>query len=424
MRALSHSDAADAADLLLARFRATRALSDAIAAPLSDADATVQPMPDTSPAKWHLGHTTWFFETLVLQAFLPRYQPFDDRFAPLFESDHDGQAPRMPRHLRGMLSRPPIETVRLWRRTVDRAMLAAIPDLDVEALSLVELGIAHEQQHQEMMLADLLGLFAANPLQPRYASSAARETGSAPGPVWPDLGWIEGRHGLVGLGADGHGFAFDCEQPRHRVTLRRHALANRPVLNREWQEFIRDGGYRDPDLWLADGWAWRDANAIEAPLYWQCVNGEWLSFGLDGLRAVEPDDPVVHVSYFEADAFARWAGARLPTEAEWESAAADSDSLAGIQLDVAGAVRPRATADPSLFGNVWQWTASAYLPYPGFRPADGATRGYNSKFMVGQHVLRGGSCATPRGHVRATYRKYLHPHQRWQFSGLRLAKDF
>lgn len=418
MRALSLSDAADAADLLRARYRTTRALSDALAAPLSDADATVQAMPDASPVKWHLGHVTWFFETLVLQAFLPRYQPFDERFAFLFNSYYDGLGPRVPRDRRGMLTRPPIDTIKLWRRTVDRAMLAAIPDLPPAGLALVELGLAHEEQHQELMLTDILCLFSANPLRPRYGDP---ESVTAAAPTEPR--WIEGRHGLVEIGADETGFAFDCERPRHRVVLRRHAVASRPVLNSEWTAFMTDGGYARPELWLADGWEWRTRQHITAPLYWEQDDGRWLSFGLDGLQPVSPEAPVAHVSYFEADAFARWAGARLPTEAEWESAAVHHDPASGVQLDRAGAVRPYATDDPSLFGNVWQWTASAYLPYPGFQVLDGPAGEYNGKFMAGQHVLRGGSCATPRGHLRASYRNFFYPHQRWQFCGLRLAKD-
>lgn len=418
MRALSFSDAADADDLFRARYRTVRALSDALAAPLSDADATVQAMPDASPVKWHLGHTTWFFETLVLQAFLPRYQPFDERFAFLFNSYYEGLGSRLPRDRRGMLSRPPIETIMLWRRAVDRAMLAAISDLPPAARALVELGLAHEEQHQELVLTDILCLFAANPLRPRYGDP---EPTVAITPA--EQGWLEGRHGLVEIGADETGFAFDCERPRHRVILRRHAIATRPVLNREWTAFMADGGYARPELWLADGWAWRMNNKIAAPLYWEQDGDHWLSFGLDGLQPVSPDAPVVHVSYFEADAFARWAGARLPTEAEWESAAMHHDPASGVQLDRASAVRPRPTDDPSLFGNVWQWTASAYLPYPGFQVLDGPAGEYNGKFMAGQHVLRGGSCATPRGHVRSSYRNFFYPHQRWQFCGLRLAKD-
>ena len=403
-----------AGDALPERYPAVRALSEAIASPLSDADATIQPHPDASPAKWHLAHTTWFFETFVLRDHVPGYRPFEERWAYLFNSYYEGEGERHARPRRGMLSRPSLDEVRDYRRHVDEAMAAAA--LPEEALALVELGLQHEQQHQELMLMDMLAAFAENPLAP-----AVWEAGRVRVPEPAPLGWTEGKTGIVEMGHDGPDFAFDCEGPRHRVLLHPHALADRLVTNGEWQAFMRDGGYARPALWLSDGWAWVQANRVGAPLYWRPGEEGWMRFGLDGLRPVDPAEPVCHISYYEADAYARWAGARLPTEAEWEAAAAPADPVGGLQLDAAGPVPPRGGNE--LFGDVWQWTMSAFLPYPGFRPAAGTVGEYNGKFMSGQFVLKGASCATPRGHSRASYRNFFYPHQRWMFSGLRLAKD-
>ena len=403
-------------------YRSVRTLSRAIAAPLSDADSTVQPMPDASPAKWHLAHTSWFFETFVLRDHVASYCRADERWAYLFNSYYEGEGERHPRALRGMLSRPSLAEVIDWRERVDEAMLRALPNLPDEALALVELGLNHEQQHQELMLMDMLATFAANPLLP--AVWPADEESAAGGAT--DISWVEGREGIVAIGHDGSGFAFDCEGPRHRAFLQRHALADRLVTNGEWQSFIAAGGYDDPRLWLADGWDWVRSNGIAAPLYWMESDGGWLRFGLDGVRPLDPAAPVCHIGFYEADAFARWAGARLPTEAEWE-AAADLDAQGGNQLDSAGPARPSAAAQGGglrqMFGDVWEWTGSAFLAYPGFVPAEGTVGEYNGKFMCSQMVLRGGSCATPRGHVRASYRNFFYPHQRWMFSGLRLARD-
>ncbi len=404
------------------QYQRVRALSEAIVAPLSDADATVQPMDDASPAKWHLAHTTWFFETFVLRDHVAGYQAFDERFAYLFNSYYEAEGARHARPRRGMLTRPSLENTLEWRSRVDEALLVALPRLPETVLDLIELGLAHEQQHQELMLTDLLALFAENPLQPAVWPHVEIGLGAAPA-----LEWIEGRHGIVEIGHDlADGFAFDCEGPRHPVLLHRHALANRPVTNGEWLAFIGDGGYRRPELWLSDGWSWVQALGIEAPLYWRRDGEAWHDFGLDGPQPVALASPATHISYYEADAYARWADARLPTEAEWESAAA-FDPASGHQLDDAGPVRPQAARAGKgllqMFGDVWEWTGSAYLPYPGFRPAPGAVGEYNGKFMSGQQVLRGGSCATPRGHLRASYRNFFYPHQRWQFTGLRLAKD-
>ncbi|TFI60037.1 ergothioneine biosynthesis protein EgtB [Sphingomonas parva] len=408
---------------LAERFAATRALSRALAAPLSDADATIQPSPEASPTKWHLAHTTWFFETFVLRDHVERYSARDARWAYLFNSYYDGEGARHARERRGMLSRPSLGEVLDYRARVEDALLEALPSLPTEATELVELGINHEQQHQELMLTDMLSAFAENPLAPAIWQRGARhEEETAPG----------GRVGFAGgiheIGHQGSGFAFDCEGPRHPVLLHPYSLDQAPVSNAAWIEFIDAGGYRDPSLWTADGWAWVQANGIAAPLYWsRDPDAVWQRFGLDGLRPVDRAAPVAHVSWYEADAFARWAGARLPTEAEWEAAAADLDPCGGNQLDAAGAVAPRAAASTGglvqMFGDVWEWTASAFLPYPGFRPQEGTVGEYNGKFMVNQFVLRGGSCATPRGHMRASYRNFFYPHQRWQFCGLRLARD-
>ncbi|HVH37043.1 MAG TPA: ergothioneine biosynthesis protein EgtB [Sphingomicrobium sp.] len=398
---------------LLDRLRATRQLTLDLAAPLSDADATVQPFPDASPAKWHLAHTTWFFETFVLRDHVPGHRPFDDRFAYLFNSYYEGEGDRHPRPKRGMISRPSLDEVRAWRAYVDEALDRAFRDLPAEAIALVELGINHEQQHQELFLTDLLATFAENPMEPAYADLPAVSC-HAPEP----LAFLGGRQGMVEVGASEGEFAFDCERPRHQQLLHPHAIANRPVTNGEWRQFIADGGYSTPTLWLSEGLDWTKREGITAPLYWR---GEDNSFTLAGRRPLDWAAPVSHISYYEADAFARWAGARLPTEAEWESFAASSDPNLGNQLDEGGAVLPRPPGD--IFGDVWEWTGSAFLPYPGFNPAPGTVGEYNGKFMCGQFVLKGASCATPRGHSRASYRNFFPPHARWQFTGVRLAKD-
>ena len=398
---------------LASRLAATRLLTLDLAGPLSDADATVQPFPDASPAKWHLAHTTWFFETFVLRDHAAGYEPFDERFAFLFNSYYEAEGDRHPRPKRGMLTRPSLDEVREWRSRVDDALEAALPALPSQALDLVELGIHHEQQHQELLLTDLLATFAENPLEPAYAQ--------LPPPACftvEPLTFHLGRTGIVEIGARDVGFAFDCERPRHPVLLHAHKLASRRVTNGEWAEFVADGGYRTPALWLSDGWDWVQRESIIAPLYWRMDGTE---FTLAGRREIDRAAPVAHVSYYEADAFARWAGARLPTEAEWESFAESSDPNLGNQLDEAGAVLPRPGG--GMFGDVWEWTSSAFASYPGFAPAAGAVGEYNGKFMCGQFVLKGASCATPRGHSRASYRNFFPPAARWQFTGLRLAKD-
>ncbi|QIL01651.1 ergothioneine biosynthesis protein EgtB [Sphingomonas sinipercae] len=399
---------------LLERFQRTRALTLDLAAPLSDADATIQPFPDASPAKWHLAHTTWFLDTFVLRDFVPGHKSFDDRFAYLFNSYYEGEGERHARPKRGLISRPSLEEIRAWRRHVDDAVERAFPGLPPAALELVELGIQHEQQHQELLLTDILATFAENPLEPAYAEAPAANC-HAPEP----LSWLPGRNGIVEIGASGDGFAFDCERPRHRTLLHPHAIASRPVTNGEWRAFIADGGYEKPALWLSEGWEWVRSDAVAAPLYW---DEDGAQFTLAGRRTVDPAAPVSHISYYEADAFARWAGARLPTEAEWEDFAASADPNLGNQLDCAGAAMPKPPGD--IFGDVWEWTQSAFTPYPGFTTAEGTVGEYNGKFMCSQQVLKGASCATPRGHSRASYRNFFPPSARWQFTGVRLARDW
>jgi ergothioneine biosynthesis protein EgtB len=398
---------------LAERLLATRALTLDLAAPLSDADATIQPFPAASPAKWHLAHTTWFFETFVLRDHVPDYRRFDERFHFLFNSYYEGEGERHARTKRGMISRPSLDQIRAWRGHVDEALERAVPHLSAGALDLVELGINHEQQHQELLLTDILATLAENPLVPAYAHLEASSCHAA-----EPLSFLLGRSGIFEIGASGEGFAFDCERPRHPHLIHRHAIASRPVTNGEWAEFIADGGYSTATLWLSDGWDWIKREGITAPLYW---SGDGSAFTLGGRREIDAAAPVAHVSLFEADAFARWAGARLPTEAEWEVFAESSDPNLGNQLDQAGAVVPAPPGD--IFGDVWEWTQSSFAPFPGFAPAPGAVGEYNAKFMSGQHVLKGASCATPRGHSRASYRNFFPPCARWQFTGLRLARD-
>jgi ergothioneine biosynthesis protein EgtB len=400
-------------DGLQSRLFATRKLTLDLASPLSDADATIQPFPDASPAKWHLAHTSWFFETFVLRDHVPGYRPFDERYAFLFNSYYEAEGPRHARPRRGMLSRPSLGEILDYRAHVDEALGRALGELSDQALELVELGVNHEQQHQELFLTDILATFAENPLGPAYGELAP-PGGFAREP----LIWTSGREGIVETGAPAGGFAFDAERPRHRVFLARHELANRKITNREFREFIDDSGYSTPSLWLSEGWDWVRREAIAAPLHWR---EEGTEFTLGGLRQIEPEAPVAHLSYYEADAFARWAGARLPTEAEWEDFAGLADPMTGNQLDEAQAVAP--SPGGSIFGDVWEWTSSAFASYPGFSTAEGAVGEYNGKFMCGQFVLRGASCATPRGHSRASYRNFFPPSARWQFTGLRLARD-
>jgi ergothioneine biosynthesis protein EgtB len=406
---------------LLPQYDAVRAQSLALAAPLSDADATVQSMDDASPAKWHLAHTTWFFEEFILGPTVPGYRSPDARYRYLFNSYYEAVGARHPRPRRGMLTRPTLDEVRAYRTQVDAAMRRLLADgVSARAARLVTLGLHHEQQHQELLLTDLLHLFAQNPLCPAYA--AVRPASARTGSTQP--GWVACDGGAVQIGKtdDGADFMFDCEGPRHTVWLEPYALAAHPVANREWIAFMEDGGYRQPALWLSDGWAWVQREGIDAPLYWRADESEgWRQMSLRGLEPVDLDAPVTHVSFYEADAYARWAGARLPTEQEWEIAARPVADRRGQLLDPVR-LHP-GLAGEAMIGDVWEWTASAYLPYPGFRPAPGAVGEYNGKFMCDQHVLRGASCATPPGHERVTYRNFFPAGARWAFSGLRLARS-
>ena len=404
-----------AAPTLDERFRATRALSEALVAPLSEADALVQSMPDASPAKWHLAHTTWFFETFLLRDRLPGYRLFDERWAFLFNSYYEGEGERIGRARRGMLSRPSLAEVLAWRAHVDAAMQRLLAE--PRHAGLVELGLAHEQQHQELLLTDIKHALFHNPLGPAMWDAETTTAAPIPPAKASGLEWHRHPGGIALVGHQGTGFAFDNEGPAHRVLLEPFALAGRLVTNAEWERFIADGGYGAAALWLSDGWAWVQQENVRAPLYWR----EDEHFTHAGWLPRDPDAPVTHVSYYEAEAFATWADARLPTEFEWEAIAQGHDPAGGNQLDRAAPPLPRGGTE--LFGDAWQFTRSAYLPYPRFRPAAGAVGEYNGKFMSGQVVLRGASCATVRGHSRASYRNFFYPHQRWQFTGVRLAKD-
>lgn len=415
-----------------ARYRAVRGMTEALAAPLTPEDQQVQSMTDASPAKWHRAHTTWFFETFVLQPHVGAYEPFHPRYGYLFNSYYEAAGPRHARPARGLLTRPGAAEIARYRSHVDAAMERLMRDASSALWNgialLVELGLHHEQQHQELLLTDIKHAFWCNPLKPAYAPAApGRAEGFA---AAPPAAWVEVAGGVCEIGHDGAGFAFDNEGPRHRVWLDDFALAVRPVTNGEYLAFLEDGGYRRPGHWLSDGWATVQAEGWRAPIYWEQRGGVWLEFTLAGLRPVEPAAPVVHLSYYEADAYARWAGARLPTEAEWERAArtlppgeeARANLLASGRLHPVPSGAPAAAVLAQMIGDVWEWTGSAYAPYPGFRPAAGAIGEYNGKFMANQMTLRGGSCVTPPGHVRITYRNFFYPHQRWQFAGLRLAR--
>jgi ergothioneine biosynthesis protein EgtB len=408
---------------LASRYRDVRAVTDGLASRLSAEDCAIQSMPDASPVKWHLAHTSWFFETFVLDAHLAGYRAFDPAFRVLFNSYYNSVGEKHPRPERGLLSRPSLDRVLAYRQHVDHAMekLLERGSLPREASALVELGLNHEQQHQELVLTDVKHLLSCNPLKPAYAE--AREDRA--GPDAAPLTWSRFAEGLIRVGHDGAGFAFDNESPRHRQYLRSYALANRLVTNGEYRAFMDDGGYARPELWLSEGWDWIAAGRIAAPGYWERADSSWRQFSLRGMRAIDAGAPVCHVSLYEADAYARWAGARLPTEAEWEFAAA-THAIDGNLLE-SGSFEPRAGARGApmaqLFGDVWEWTQSAYAPYPGYRPASGAIGEYNGKFMCNQYVLRGGSCVTPESHVRATYRNFFPASARWQFSGIRLARD-
>lgn len=394
-----------------------------LAAPLSPEDQCVQAMDDASPTKWHLAHTTWFFETFILCWHMTGYRVYDEAFHYCFNSYYEAEGPRHPRPSRGVLTRPSHADILAYRAHVDDALMRFVQtDVAYESGvgALIELGVNHEEQHQELLLTDILALFAANPLRPAYA----RPERDAPAAGATALKWIDFDGGVHAVGHAGQGFAFDNETPRHDVLLQPFRLADRLTTHADWQEFMRDGGYSNPALWLSDGWAIVQREGWRAPLYYEEHDGAWMQMSLHGLRPVDAHAPVTHISYYEADAFARWAGKRLPTEFEWEVAARQAQDNG--RAHASGALRPLPASGSGLqqmLGDCWQWTASAYLPYPRFRAATGAVGEYNGKFMVNQHVLRGASCVTPPGHARTTYRNFFYPHQRWQFTGLRLADD-
>ena len=403
-------------DGLAAKFASVRALSESLVAPLSEADATLQSMEDASPAKWHIAHVTWFWETFLLRDHLEGYSLYDDDWPFVFNSYYEAEGERIARFARGMLSRPTLSDIVQWRAHVDEAMQ---PLLDRDELRpLIELGFAHEQQHQELLLTDIKHALFQNPLGPAMWDSA-----TSPAAKQAE-GWHSHPGGIARIGHQTDGFSFDNEGPVHRVLLEPFALSSRLVNNAEWDEFIADGGYEEARLWLSDGWGWVQENGIRAPSYWR--EGE--HFTHSGWQERDRDAPVTHISYFEADAFATWAGLRLPTEFEWEAIARGQegeapahDPAGGNQMD--HAAPPLPVGSDGLFGDCWQFTRSGYLPYPRFKPAEGAVGEYNGKFMSGQFVQKGASCATARGHSRASYRNFFYPHQRWQFTGLRLAKD-
>ncbi|MBA1272229.1 ergothioneine biosynthesis protein EgtB [Stutzerimonas azotifigens] len=413
-------------DHLLQRYQQVRATSESICSPLSVEDHLIQSMPDVSPPKWHLAHVSWFFEAFLLKPYLAGYRTPNEAFDHLFNSYYETHGTPFPRAQRGLISRPGVAEVYRYRHHIDQAMgdLLSQPPVEhaAQIVRRVELGLQHEQQHQELLLMDIKHILAQNPLHPVYRSDLK----PAPAPSPQTLRWHRIEGGVRHIGHSGDAFAFDCEIPRHRQFVEDFQLGSRLVTNGEYLSFIVDGGYARTELWLSDGWNLIRQAGWNAPLYWQHHEGFWHEMTLGGLRPLDLAAPVCHISYYEADAYARWAGARLPTEAEWEVSAADQP-LRGNFLEsdhlqpVASGASPDTPAQ--LFGDVWEWTASAYLPYPGFRPLDGSLGEYNGKFMSGQMVLRGGSCATPEPHIRATYRNFFPPASRWQFAGLRLAKE-
>jgi len=424
---------APAASALASRYADVRQQMVALAAPLGEADCQAQSMADASPVKWHLAHVTWFFETFILERHEPGFKPHHPAYRVLFNSYYNGIGEQHPRAQRGLVTRPSLAEVLAWRAAVDERVQALLQRGVSPALAeLVELGLQHEQQHQELLLTDVLHLFSFNPLAPAYRPGWPLAT-VAPQP----LEWVHDEGGLIATGHAGGGFAFDNEGPRHKSWLAPYALASRLTTHGEWAEFIADGGYRDPRWWLAAGWDWVRTQQVEAPLYWRRdEGGGWHAYTLHGLVPIDAHTPITHVSLYEAHAYAAWRGAqqgqplRLPTEAEWEHAAAPraAAGIAAGNFVETGALHPAPLAQRGpglhqLFGDVWEWTSSSYLPYPGFRSWEGAVGEYNGKFMANQTVLRGGSCATPRSHIRASYRNFFPAEARWQFNGVRLARD-
>lgn len=424
------------------RYRDVRTATECICAPLAIEDCVVQSMLEVSPTRWHLAHTTWFFETLVLARETNDYRPHDPAYSALFNSYYNSIGEPFSRARRGLLTRPSVEQVYGYRREIDRRVQRLLRECDDESwrriAPLIELGLHHEQQHGELILTDIKHVLSCNPLYPAYGDSTHRRTGSrgetasrGETPVRP-VEWIDGSDGVCWVGHNGEGFAYDNESPRHRQFVHPHQLAIHPTTNAEYLEFIEDGGYRRHEIWLSQGWDIAVNEGWQAPLYWVQRSDGWQEFTLAGLRPLEPDEPVCHVSYFEAAAFARWADARLPTEAEWEVAATQlpcpGDSTTDNFVE-GGRLHPALSRQEAcgslplqMYGDVWEWTSSSYGPYPGYRPAAGAVGEYNGKFMCNQYVLRGGSCVSSASHIRPTYRNFFPPEARWQFSGIRLAR--
>jgi ergothioneine biosynthesis protein EgtB len=424
-------------------YTAVRAATEELAAPLSPEDQTVQSMPDVSPTKWHLAHTTWFFETFILKKFTARYQSAIPEYAYLFNSYYNAAGDMHRRDLRGLISRPTVKQAQRYRVSIDSHIDDLLSNVDENLLNEIEpiiiLGTHHEQQHQELLITDIKHVFAQNPLYPVFRVGRARHSVRAEERTATErrpYHFVDFEEAIVEIGHDGHGFAYDNEGPRHRVLIPAFSIGSRPVTNGEYIAFIEDNGYKRPEFWLSLGWMTVNEQYWEAPLYWSIRDGAWWNFTLSGFRSVDKSEPVTHVSYFEADAYANWAGARLPIEFELERAAMDcliegnfveSELFHPAPVAVVSArstEKPR--QDPSLqqmFGDVWEWTRSAYSPYPGYRAAPGALGEYNGKFMCNQYVLRGGSCATSRTHIRPTYRNFFQPEKRWQFTGIRLARD-
>jgi ergothioneine biosynthesis protein EgtB len=415
------------AERLLARFHQIRNLTTALCANLEPEDFVVQSMPDVSPTKWHLAHTTWFFETFILKKFVSGYHADVPEYAYLFNSYYNAAGDMHRRDLRGLISRPTVREAQRYRSSIDAHMDNLLSDADENLIDEIEpiliLGFHHEQQHQELLITDIKHVFAQNPLYPVFRAGRARPPGAP-----PSLKFVDFDENIVEIGHDGHGFAYDNEGPRHRALVSAFSLASRPVTNGEYLQFIEDRGYACAEYWLSLGWMTVNEQRWQAPLYWVKHDGAWWNFTLSGFRPVDESEPVTHVSYFEADAYANWAGARLPTEFEWERAASDYPIEGNFVENEAFHPQPAATSVQArdlhqMFGDVWEWTRSAYSPYPGYRAAPGALGEYNGKFMCNQYVLRGGSCATSRTHIRRTYRNFFQPEKRWQFTGIRLARD-
>ncbi len=412
---------------LAERYQQVRQATEALSAPLAVEDYVIQSMPDCSPTKWHLAHVSWFFETFLLKPSVLDYQPLNPQYAYLFNSYYNAAGDKYPRPQRGLISRPTVDEVYRYRKHVDEHVLDMLECAGEEDLPrvapIVTLGLNHEQQHQELIVTDMKHMLSHNPLHPVYIDPSPN-----PATDIALMGWLEFPEGVYWIGHDGNDFAFDNEEMRHREFIQKFRLAGRLVTNAEYMTFMKDGGYQRPEFWLSMGWATVLQEGWRAPLYWEEDDGAWWQYTLSGLRSVDPAEPLTHVSYFEADAYARWAGARLPTEAEWEVAAA-TVPIEGNFVE-SGRFHPqplKTSADNAgiaqMYGDVWEWTQSSYSPYPGFRIAPGALGEYNGKFMCNQYVLRGGSCATPRSHIRPTYRNFFPPEARWQFSGVRLAQD-